>query len=299
MLLPELNIPVSIEIFESHVERFIRGYVTSDQFSFGYEKKDFINGGYRLSIFFYQKEPDNSSSNKIGEIDLLIVNPQKVNINASVLNIEKIKEGIDFFNDFYFMVFDKWEVTPFSDDFWNGKGVVERTIFNIASSNDIIKMFLLNGNLDVFPSYENYKIMKFAFSMISDDTYSLSHPEYKEKIFQYQLEINKALPEISQVIGSIDEKNNFGAQDKSEDISSVEKPYLPKTDDARERWRKSWKIICEMRKEEVNPDDPESYEIYIPKLEDFIERIKFELKKSYSERHIRRIINAGEAGLLD
>lgn len=76
---------------------------------------------------------------------------------------------------------------------------------------------------------------------------------------------------------------------------SREEIYVPKTEAALKRWIEAYQIILEMKSEEAEPDD---YDIYIPKHEDFRDRIRKKMKQEYCDKTISRIITAGDADLL-
>jgi hypothetical protein len=90
-------------------------------------------------------------------------------------------------------------------------------------------------------------------------------------------------------------------EDRDSDNSSITNTpslYVPQDEKSKIEWKKAYAIILKTRKifkkdwEELDRDSP------TPKIGDYIDAISREMGKKRSERTIRRIITAGEAGLL-
>lgn len=69
------------------------------------------------------------------------------------------------------------------------------------------------------------------------------------------------------------------------------KIYVPKTEKTIKQWKTAYSIIKNMRKEAKN-------ELYIPKLEDYRDRITMKMHVTWGEKTISRIIKAGDANRL-
>ena len=120
-------------------------------------------------------------------------------------------------------------------------------------------------------------------------------------IFQFDVEIKKA--PILEYIEFIERELRLCGftivhsqeGDNSRRINSAQsKIHLPKTQKGLELWKRIYVVISEMRQKGL--DD---YEIFIPKLVDYQDRIKLELGIERTTRTISDIIKAGDAGYLD
>ena len=90
--------------------------------------------------------------------------------------------------------------------------------------------------------------------------------------------------------------NTEGFDEDASNVDNDNRPYLPKKEAVREKWREIYECIKDYL---VELSDSDEDEIFVPKLVDIRSYIKLTLKIEYSTKTISRIIKAGEAGLLD
>jgi hypothetical protein len=129
------------------------------------------------------------------------------------------------------------------------------------------------------------------FSKVTLISFYIEDNKYRQAFIEY---IQWIIEEMKLVDFTILKAQGFG-----EDPINVENnnlPYVPKTEAARDRWRRAYTVIQDMRNEAYESDD---LEIYIPKLADFRDRIKQEGMREYDKKTISYIINAGDKGLLN
>lgn len=217
VLLPELKIPISIEVFETNLEYFINEYVLScENPNLQFEKCKIGFSGHRYTIYSKQKDSLKSNPVKIGEIDVFKIYEEKVEIKAAVYDIENSKECLKFFNEFYYMVFNKWHIVP--KPF---KGHILDD--SVATNSHIITgmetgYFRLPGVLQKMPESE----VKYwdegkenNVTSQSNDFYpSVSNSEREQIIQTYKTQINKGLPEKFEVSKLPTEKLNKGVPER-------------------------------------------------------------------------------------
>lgn len=88
----------------------------------------------------------------------------------------------------------------------------------------------------------------------------------------------------------------LGASASDDEVRVARPIWFPKRNETLLKWRKAYKIICKMRKEERDPDD--WGDDTAPTLADYRDRLRATLKWGPSERTVSRIIQAGDKGWL-
>lgn len=217
MLLPELKIPISIEVFETNLEYFINEYVLNcENPNLQFEKCKIGFSGHRYTIYSKQKDSLKSNPVKIGEIDVFKIYEEKVEIKAAVYYIENSKECLEFFNEFYYMVFNKWHIVPkpFKGHILDDPVATNSRIITGMETG----YFRLPGVLAIMPEPNDknwYESRKNNDSVQSNDFYlSVSDSERKQIIQTYKTEINKGLPEKFEVSKLPTEKLNKGVHER-------------------------------------------------------------------------------------
>jgi hypothetical protein len=209
MLLPELTIPVSIEVFTMNLEYFIRDYANLEsETKLSFEKQNDGSKAYRYFLYCQRMDSKNSTSIKIGEIDVIMMSDDKVRVNAAVSNIEKIREALDVFDKFYLMIYENWEIAPYVrlDGFVFDDNVATMTLFHTAQNEEVYKLHQGKyHDLDFFNFISKMNI-DYAISMIRVNVSSFSEPKYKEILQKYHSEIFKSLPENHRIDRSSDSK---------------------------------------------------------------------------------------------
>jgi len=197
MLLPALLIPISIKVFETNLEYFINEYMNFEYTpNLIYKKNDIVSRGHRYSLFYEQKDSKNPSPTRIGEIDVIIVHSERVEVKAAVYEIKHPCNGRDFFDKFYYMIFKKWEISP---DFDDPSSIATNKSIRIGFETGY---FDLPGSLPTMPEKGEKPLSKEEwksnFSSTIDSYLSGSDPKPKETIRKYRLELDKRLPETYQ-----------------------------------------------------------------------------------------------------
>ena len=253
MLLPKLKIPISIELFVTNFEYFINEYAVScENSNLQFEKCKIGSSGFRYTIYSKQKDSLKSNPVKIGEIDVFKIYEEAVGINAAVYNIVNTKEGLKFFDEFYFMVFNNWYIGP--------------SIYNLNICEDSIATdlhiitgvetgyFRLPGVIAKTPEpkdrYWYQRFMNYD-SVHSDDFYlSVSNSEREQIIQTYKTEINKGLPEKFEVSTLPTEKLNKGVHERI--IARANR--IKKIKDEHPDWSQA-KVVIEFNriKDDVDP----------------------------------------------
>ena len=252
MLLPKLDIPILIEVFETNFEYFINEYALScENSNLQFEKCKIGSSGFRYTIYCKQKDSLKSNPVKIGEIDVLKIYEEKVRINAAVYDIENSKEGLKFFDDFYYMVFDNWHIGP--------------RIYNLNISDDSLATdlhittgietgyFRLPGVIEkTSEPKDSYWYQRFINydSVHSDDFYlAVSNSEREQIIQTYNTEINKGLPEKFEVSTLSTEKLNKGVHERIIERAS----RIKEIKDEHPTWSQS-KVVIEYNKRKYDGD---------------------------------------------
>ena len=105
MLLPELTIPVSFEIFDANFEYFFLDFVSKkDSPKFTFTKRNISYKGHRYSIYLQDEKPEITQQILLGEIDVIKVDLNRVYVRSGVYHIQDYTIGLRFFDNFYFMV---------------------------------------------------------------------------------------------------------------------------------------------------------------------------------------------------
>ena len=213
MLLPQMIIAISIDIFETNIEYFLNEYDLSDyNLNLLFEKIGAGSSGYRYCIYITQEETEESNPEKIGEIDVLKVFEGKVEIKAAVYNLERTKIGIHFFDDFYNMVWNKWHPLALQDF----DGFVATTTYvkiGIETGYDGIE-----GVLSTIPApKDSWKVTSESKLPVMkiDISQSMNNSEKKEIIQKYKNEVKKGLPDISYKSTARINKINTGVHEKT------------------------------------------------------------------------------------
>ena len=198
MLLPGLSLPVSIDIFETNFEYFLGEYFRSDyMLNLNYQKKNILYASHRYCIYYENDDFQENSKICIGEIDVLIVRKDRIEIKAAVYNLRKIFQALMFFDNFYRMIYEKWQINPRSP--YRSKG--EHFSSRVATST-FIKLgissgyYRLPGIISVIPNLEHLLDGETIQEEIhKDDSFYLevNDSERNEIIVNYQSEINKGL----------------------------------------------------------------------------------------------------------
>jgi len=196
MLLPGLLIPISIEVFETNLEYFINEYVNFEYTpNLIYKKSDIVLSGHRYIIFCEQKKSTSSSPIKVGEIDVILVHAERVEVKAAVYEIKHPCNGRDFFDKLYYMIYKKWKVSPDRND---PSSIATNLSIMIGFKTGYFK---LPGILSIMPEKSTELISRSErereLSKILESYLSGSDPKPKYIIQNYQSEINKGLPEIN------------------------------------------------------------------------------------------------------
>jgi len=195
MLLPELTIPVSFEIFDTNFEYFFLDFVSKkDSPKFTFTKRNISYKGHRYSIYLQDEKPEITQQILLGEIDVIKVDLNRVYVRAAVYHIQDYTIGLRFFDIFYFMVFSKWEI-PFSVESLNCKRGEGATMEWVNIGWDTGYFCLPEVFPEMFESENEYydDFLKYAPSDL--EIYSYLPEVVCEEIRQiYELQINQGLP---------------------------------------------------------------------------------------------------------
>ena len=209
MLLPELEIPISIESFETNLEYFIGKYKDLEDLpNLTHKKSDIGYMGYRYTIFLKSNDSGSTSLLKIGEIDVIKIHEERVEVNVAVFILQNFKEWERFFVDFYIMVLRKWhpELSPWMYS-------VEEIV---TSERDEVIFRTLHSCLpevstDLFESIKEYLTLGILNGNHASDNElitSLTDNERKNILEKYQLEMSKGLPENYIIESSSDNRKH-------------------------------------------------------------------------------------------
>ena len=218
MVLPGLRIPISLEDFETIFEYFINEYILSgDNPYLQFDKCKIGSSGHRYTINCKRKDSLQSNPVKIGEIDVFKIFEERVEIKAAAYDIENSKDGLRFFDDFYTMVFNRWQIAPNS---FHGHPIDDSVATNLYIKIGIETGYLrLPGVITEMPKPKgNYWYIndKKTVSVQSNDFYlTVSDVERKKIIQTYNNEINKGLPEKFEVSKLPTEKLTAGLHEKT------------------------------------------------------------------------------------
>ena len=197
MLLPKLTIPTSIEMFEANFGNFFHEYKSNESnINLEISKSIYSTFAHRFSINYEEEKSETSHQTLIGEIDVVGVNDNKTDIRAAVYHVQDFADGLKFFDNFYFMVFKKWDI-EFDVDLLNckrGEGATMAWVkigwgtgyFCLPEIYD--ETFHENDCYDYFLKFEH------PYS----DLYDHYPDSYKKEIKQeYELKYNEGLPDYS------------------------------------------------------------------------------------------------------
>jgi hypothetical protein len=132
----------------------------------------------------------------IGEIDVIKVHNNRTDIRAAVYRIQDYKEGLKFFDKFYFMIFAKWEI-EFNVELLNCKSGEGATMEWVKIGwytgyfclPDVYsEMFTENDCYDDFLKYSPGDLEIYDY---------LDESVHEDIIEKYEHKINLGLPELS------------------------------------------------------------------------------------------------------
>jgi hypothetical protein len=217
MLLPELSLPTSIDLFESNFEYFFYEYVSfEDSPKLTFSKSNISYNGHRYSIYFDEEKPETSQQFLIGEIDAIKVHTNRTDIRAAVYRIQDYKEGLKFFDKFYFMIFAKWEI-EFNVELLNCKSGEGATMEWVKIGWATGYFCLPEVYSEMFTDNDCYDdFLKFSPGDLEIYDY-LDESVHEDIIEKYEFEINRGLPELSKVAEGI-LKKSIGASEHIQEI---------------------------------------------------------------------------------
>ncbi len=213
MLLPEIKIPVSIDIFETQLEYFMAGYSDPQSNSFSLKKCDIGNSGHRYSVFVEKNDSEKPTQLLVGEIDVIMINVNKVVVNSAAYSIEETRAGTQFFDYLFHKIYDFWNISPKSlENFDDSFNVATVTLIRIASETGYL------GLPNVVSKMPESKNINWTEGIninppvkIENSTLSISNGKQEEIIKMYNLEINRGLSE------------HYRLNEKSDNTESIHK----------------------------------------------------------------------------
>lgn len=221
MILPELSIPTSIDLFDTNLKVFFNKYISNeDSQKLTYSRTNFSYKGLRYSIYFDKEKPDTSQQTLIGEIDAVMVHNNRTDIRAAVYQIQDIKDGLRFFDDFYFMIFSKWEI-EFNVELLNCKRGNGATMEWVGIGWRTNYFCLPDVHSEMF--YENdcnNDILKYSPGELEIFKY-LPESVQEEIRQEYEHKINQRLPEFPQTIDQISDNLEYGNERIKEIVEQI------------------------------------------------------------------------------
>jgi len=198
LLLPKLMIPVAIDIFITNFDYYLDEFLSrEDSPKLTFSKNNISYSGCRYSVYIEEEKPETSQQFLIGEIDVIKVHNNRTDIRAAVYRIQDYKEGLNFFDKFYFMIFAKWEI-EFNVELLNckrGEGATMEWVkigwyTGYFCLPDVYsEMFCENDCYDDFLQYSPNDLEMYDY--FSESVLEDIRQEYEHKI-------NLVLPEFSQ-----------------------------------------------------------------------------------------------------
>lgn len=245
MLLPELTIPALIDLIDTNFVDFFFKYVSNDDSpKLTFKRSNISYNGYRYSIYFDEEKPNTSQQFLIGEINVIKVHNNRTDIRAAVYLIQDIKDGLRFFDDFYFMIFTKWEI-EITAELLNCKKGEGATMEWVEIGWHTGYFCLPDVYSKMFYEHDCYDdFLKYAPNDL--EIYDFLHDSAVEKIKQkYEFEINKRLSRYSDVelsheqMESLNQEDGFGRCEENIEESSNPWEIIPDKGNDRlivERW---------------------------------------------------------------
>jgi len=183
----------------------------------------------------------------------------------------------DFINFFDFTRFDpdRFNVKYMSKDRHNYYENLEKVRYGVFDLNHVKLGFLR------FKQYSKFSIIYFY----------IEENKYRQAFLEY---IRNTIKEMKFVGFKIQETQAFNGD--TINVENEGKPYFPKTEAARKIWRE---IYGEIKTYRLEIEDSDALDLFVPKPEDYRDRIKNKLQLKRTNKTISRIIRAGDAGLLD
>ena len=219
MILPTIQIPISLDVFGFHLKNFIQDYqlYMSDEIIPGKtEKKKDVWASYEILFRDECNTVNNSPGAIFGQIESIVLNSTLIEMRAAVIRMEEVPVASDFFSKFYKMVVEKWdvihdniflsnefndyfyleEVNPKVDTGWNGQGnavvyAYEKLVRQSGIDSKYLPYFpfenlVQSGNLILYEPIEG------------PDHQQHDDLEFLERYFEFKDELNHALSPITE-----------------------------------------------------------------------------------------------------
>jgi len=115
MILPTIQIPISLDIFDFHLIGFTKDYqqyIFDEKIAVITEKKKNVWARYEILFREECNTVNNSPGVIFGQIESIVINDNSIEMRAAVFRMEEVPIASDFFSKFYEMVQNKWDVEP-------------------------------------------------------------------------------------------------------------------------------------------------------------------------------------------
>lgn len=221
MLLPEVTIPVLIDVFIANFRDFFYDYVSKKNLDLALVKNDISHSVYRYSIYLERKKSEISQQLLIGEIDVIKVHNNRTDIRCAVHQIKDYEGGLRFFDKFYLMIFKKWNI-DFNVELLNfrrGEGATMQWVIIGWDTGYFCLPEVYNEMFYKNDSYDEY--LKYAPSDFEINDY-LPESE-KEKIRkEYFSKITKGLVDFPKDSAENIKKSEFSSEFISEIVNQID-----------------------------------------------------------------------------
>jgi hypothetical protein len=215
MILPTIQIPISLDIFGFHLMSFTKDYqlyISDERIAVKTEKKKDVCDRYEILFCEEYNIVNNYPGAIFGQIESLVTNDTLIEIRAAIIRMEEVPIAADFFSKFYQMVINKWdvihgnislsnefidnlymeEVNPEVDTGWNGEGdAVVYAYRKLIEQSGIDSKYLPHIPYEINLDWPRKMIM---YEPIEDPLHHLpDDPDFGEKYFDFKDELNNML----------------------------------------------------------------------------------------------------------
>ena len=293
MILPTIQLPLSVKIFDINLKYFVHEYELEKLVKININEITIGGYGKRYEISFDKKHMSETECAGVvfGELETIPLEDKRTEVRTAVIEIERIPYGKDFFFNFYNMVQNKWNCKFLFDK-------IDKIILSNETGGKIIPISLTQKKLDWGIS-EKYLYPHEEIDPEKSTNVETVYKEYppdppdnpiieqalKERLFK----IEQGLPKLEE----FEDKKEEDAEKLS--LSS----YLPEKDETRAKWKQAYDIIVDTREKHLEVDflDKTNDKRSLT-YKDYQDAIADGMKWTTSEKTVSKIMKVGDAGLL-
>ena len=219
MRFPKFFLPIHLKIFDAHFIRFIKDYDNSDEaIRLSLEKYDIKNVGVRFEVLGTRQQSDveRDPNVKFGQIEVLKVFEDRIEINAAYVRLNSFSSGHGFFNSFYHMIKEKWGIRPrmpiaYRDEFIEDPVMAIRLrLLNEHGIFDIPDYIPVIHDLPFEPDdyWKTGKPSGLKIVKMKAQEQEMDEAERERRINAYEEALEEGLPDIEKVLEKFSEKDS-------------------------------------------------------------------------------------------